>query len=184
MQLWSYATKSRLTENLKSHRNIYMFNGVVFIALGIFALFAPLMAAKFLFMLIGCLFLITGIFQLVVNFVTKHHFAYYITSLLAIAAGVILLVQPTAGIYFFGLIIALFLLLQGIMQLFYAGLYAPFRGWGWMLGSGILSIALALFVFLGWPLSAGWLFGFLIAINFILFGFSMLTIARHFDQNI
>lgn len=182
MLIFNDSTRTRLADNIKANRNMYIFNGVLFMGLGIIALIAPLAAAEFLFMLIGCLLVIAGVLQASFNFATKRHWSFYITAAIAIIAGILLVVRPEAGIYFFGMIIAVFLLLQGFMQLFYAGVYAPYRGWGWMLASGLLSIALAIFIFVGWPLSASWLFGVLIAINLMLFGFSLLTIAMYLDN--
>ncbi len=182
MLIFNESTKSRLADNIRANKRSYIFNGIVFLILGLVALAAPLVAAEFLFMLIGALLLLTGILQAVVSFTAKSHWSYYVTSAIAMIAGAVLIFQPEAGIYVFGIVIAIFLLLQGFMQLFYAGVYAPFRGWGWMLASGLLSIALATFIFLGWPLSASWLFGFLIGINLLLFGFSLIMIATNVDR--
>lgn len=172
-------TKSRLTDNIKANKSLYIFNGVMFMVLGIIALLSPLIAAEFLFILIGCILFVTGLFQGVVSYATKRHWSYYVTAGIAFLAGALLILQPEAGIYIFGMIIAVFLIVQGIMQIFYAGVYAPFKGWGWMLASGLLSILLAVFIYIGWPLSAAWLFGFLIAINLLMFGFALLTIATY-----
>ncbi len=132
--------------------------------------------------MIGCLLLLTGVLQAAFTYATKRHWSYYITGAIAVIAGALLIARPEAGIYFFGMIVAVFLLLQGFMQLFYAGVYAPYKGWGWMLASGLLSIALSVFIFVGWPLSASWLFGVLIALNLMMFGFSLLTIAMYLDR--
>ncbi len=176
------STKERLADNIRSNRNSYLFNGVMFMILGLIALFTPLMAAEFLFILLGCVLVIMGVFQAIVSFAGKRHWSFYITALLAIVAGLLLIFQPESGIYFFGMVVAIFLVLQGLMQLFYAGVYAPFRGWGWLLTSGLLSIALAIFIYVGWPLSAAWLFGFLIAINLLTFGFALITLALYVNK--
>lgn len=175
-------TKSRLVDNIRSNKSLYMVNGVMFMLLGIIAAIAPIFAAKFLFILIGCLLLITGIFQAVVSYASKRHWTYYLTAFIAILAGALLIMQPQTGIYFFGLIVAVFLFLQGIMQLFYSAAYVRFKGWEWLCASGLLSIALAILIFAGWPISAAWLFGFLIAINLLMFGFALITLARFIDR--
>lgn len=177
-------TRIKLTENIKVNKNLYVFNGIIFMVLGGIALASPLIAAEFLFILVGGLLLLTGLFQAVVSYAAKRHWSYYLSAVICISFGTLLILRPQAGILVLGTIIAIFLLLQGLTQLFYAGVYAPFRGWKWMLVTGLLSIALAILVFVNWPISTIWLLGVLVAINLILFGFSMLTIALNLGKSL
>lgn len=73
---------------------------------------------------------------------------------------------------------AIYFLMQGFIQLFTASLYAPFKGWRWVLLSGISSIFLAIIIYIGWPVTAVWLLGLMVGLNFITFGFSMIMLAN------
>lgn len=174
--------KSKLRQNIETHKNLYVLNGIVFIVLGLFCFAMPLAAAEFLGILIGLILVITGSFQLYLNFATTRHWSYYISAFIFLAAGALMILQPNVGAVALGAIVTTFLLLQGCMQLFYAGLYAPFYGWVWMLASGVLSILLAALVFSGWPSAAGWFLGILIGINLISFGASMLLLANFINK--
>ncbi|HSX19837.1 MAG TPA: DUF308 domain-containing protein [Gammaproteobacteria bacterium] len=169
--------KKQLTDNIKQNKNLYIFNGIMLLVLGIIALLAPLVAAEFLDILIGCLLFVTGLFQGVVSYAAKRHWTYYITAVISVIAGGLLILQPMAGMLALATIVAIFLLLQGCMQIFYAGIYAPFTGWIWMLLSGLVSIGLTAFIYVGWPITAIWFLGILVAINLISFGISMLVLA-------
>lgn len=175
-------TKKQLTENIKQNKNLYIFNAIMFMVLGVVALFAPLIAAEFLDLLIGCLLFITGLFQAVVSFAAKRHWTYYVTAIISIVAGCLLILQPAAGILALAAIIAIFLLLQGCMQIFYAGVYAPFKGWGWMLLSGFISICLCALIYVGWPTTAIWFLGIMVGINLISVGLSMLMLSLYLGK--
>lgn len=179
MMIWMIndATKKQLTDNIKQNKSLYVFNGVMFIVLGVVALCAPLIAAEFLDLLIGCLLLITGLFQGVVSYAAKRHWTYYVTAIISIIAGALLILQPAAGILALATVVAVILLIQGMMQIFYAGVYAPFSGWGWMLLSGVISIALTALIYVGWPTTAVWFLGILVGINLISLGVSMMMLS-------
>jgi len=155
----------------------------MFIILGIVAFMAPLIAAEFLDILIGVLLLLTGLAQATMSFVSKRHWTYYLGAAISIIAGSLMLMRPSAGILALAAIIAIFFLLQGCMQLFSAGMYAPFRGWGWILLSGIISICLTILIYVGWPITAVWLLAVLVGINFISFGFSMIMLTTYVNRS-
>lgn len=175
-------TKKQLTENIKQNKNLYIFNGIMFMVLGIIALFAPMIAAEFLDLLIGCLLFVTGTFQAVVSFAAKRHWTYYLTAVISVMAGLFLILQPAQGVLALAAIVSIILLLQGCMQIFYAGVYAPFKGWGWMLFSGIISISLIILIYIGWPTTAAWFLGILLGINLITVGMAMLMASKLISQ--
>lgn len=184
MIIWAISDdmKKQLTENIKQNKNLYVINGIMFMILGVVALTAPLIAAEFLDILIGCLLFITGSFQGVVSFAARRHWTFYFSAFISIVAGLLLILQPAAGILALAAIIAVFLLLQGCMQIFYSGVYAPFKGWSWMLLSGLISIALAALIYIGWPMSAIWFLGIMVGINLISFGLSMLMLSIYVNK--
>ena len=51
-------------------------------------------------------------------------------------------------------------------------------GWGWTVVGGIASILLALMIFAKWPSSSVWVIGMFVAIEMIMQGISMISIAR------
>jgi uncharacterized membrane protein HdeD (DUF308 family) len=179
MQAWlnNANLKRELEANVRDYKNFYMFNGIALIVLGLLALTAPLLAAEFLNFLVGILLLLTGFFQVSVNISTKQHWSYYISAVISIVAGAFLLIKPDAGVLALTAVVAIFMLLQGFMQLFYASIYAPLTGWVWMLVSGILSILLAILVYTGWPLSAAWFLGLLLGVNLISIGLAVIMLA-------
>jgi uncharacterized membrane protein HdeD (DUF308 family) len=181
MLIWMVndSVKKQLTENIKQHKKLYIFNGCMFMILGVIAFMAPLVAAEFLDILIGCLLLLTGIVQAGLTVVSKRHWSYYFSAIISIFAGSLMVFFPRTGILALAAIIAIFLLLQGCMQIFSASMYAPFKGWSWMLTSGLISVILAALIYAGWPITAIWFLGVLVGINFISFGISMIVLTKY-----
>lgn len=173
------AIKKQLQANIQQHKHLYFFNGLIFMALGIIAIMSPLIAAEFLDILIGCVLFITGVFQASVSYASGRHWTYYLTAIIYVVAGALLVIQPQAGILALATIIAIFLLLQGCVQIFYASVYAPFKGWGWMLVGGLISIALTALIYTGWPVTAIWFLGIVVGINLFAFGLSLLMLTIH-----
>lgn len=172
----------QLNSNLQQHAKMYYFNGVMLILLGMFALISPLVAATFLDLLIGCLFLITGLVQAGFSFATKRNWTYYVTAAIAIIAGMLMLLKPAAGILALGLIVLAFLVMQGVLQILSSALYSGCKGWGWLLFSGIISLLLAGIVFSSWPISATWILGVMIGVNFIAFGASLIMLTKYVNN--
>jgi uncharacterized membrane protein HdeD (DUF308 family) len=185
MLIWVMDTKlkKQLEQNVKQHKTLYIFNGAVFIIFGIIAFIAPMVAAEFLDILIGSLLLIMGLFQASVSYATKRHWTYYLSAIVSVLAGSLMIAKPMNGVLALAAIIAIFLLLQGFIQIFTASLYAPFKGWGWTLVSGVISITLAGLVYSGWPVTGVWFLGILVGFNFISFGASMIALTNFISNS-
>ena len=52
----------------------------------------------------------------------------------------------------------------------------PMKGWGWMVGSGVASIALSLIILMGLPVSSLVALGIILGINFISSGFALIMV--------
>ncbi len=99
-------------------------------------------------------------------------------ALLYIAAGIVMVNNPGASAAWFTMFIAAFLLLSGIFRIIIGcQVRGEVKGWAWTVFSGLASIVLASMIMTQWPLSGLWVIGFFIAIEMIMQGTSMITIA-------
>ena len=176
-------TKQNLMDNIRHNRNLYFFHGIVLLFLGIVSLFVPLLAAEILNVLIGCLLVLAGLFQILINYSAAKHWTFYFTGIISLLVGILLIVHPQVGILAITTVISIFLFIQGCVQIFYVGIYAPFRGWKWMLASGVINIALTLFIYFYWPTSAAWFLGIAIGINLIAFGIALLMLTNYLGKD-
>jgi len=165
-------------QRISEHRNWYRTQGIVFILLGISALVMPYATALAINLILGVALTIAGLFQLYSALKTSHKLAPGLSGLLALITGVLLLTFPLSGTIAVGTLIAVFLLLEGIIEAATATSFRPFQGWLWLLFSGFLSILLAILVIAGWPSMTLLFYGVVIGINLILLGISLLTLTK------
>jgi uncharacterized membrane protein HdeD (DUF308 family) len=104
-----------------------------------------------------------------------------ISALLAIAAGLVLLVTPVSGAVSLTLLLIAFFVLEGILSIMYALEHRQQLSgrWEWMLISGIVDLILAVMIFIGLPGSAAWALGLLVGINMIFGGTALVMMALH-----
>ncbi len=95
-----------------------------------------------------------------------------LSGLLYLGAAASLLYDPWFAAGLLTLILGVTLgaagLARGIVAVGWRG-----SGWGWMLASSLVSIALAVLIMLGWPGDALWVLGFVLAVDLIVQGIAL-----------
>jgi uncharacterized membrane protein HdeD (DUF308 family) len=101
--------------------------------------------------------------------------------LLAIAAGLVLLIEPISGAVSLTLLLIVFFIIEGVLSIMYAFEHKKdlSRRWGWMLASGIIDLILAGIILLGLPGTAAWALGLLVGINMLFGGSALIAMALH-----
>lgn len=172
-----------IEQELQAHKGKYLAQSGLFIAAGIIAAVFPTSTVVSLGMIIGALLLVTGLIRLVLSLKAKTHWWSLFSALLAIAIGAILLLQPLPMLLAFITLLAIFLTIEGILELLLALQFRPARNWHWMLVSGIITIILAIFLWIGWPILGFYYVGWALAINLIFYGVSLLMLVRAAAKN-
>lgn len=170
-----------MLENFRKNRKLLIFEGIILVLLGIFAIILPNIFTLGIELLLGWLFLAGGIVQSFRTFQSMHAEGFWpslIASLIAIAIGIMLLLYPIGGMITLTLLLTIFFVVEGIAKIILAiELRNQLPRWGWMLFSGILALAIAGIIWSQWPSSAYWVIGLLVGINMLFFGMSLLAIA-------
>jgi uncharacterized membrane protein HdeD (DUF308 family) len=138
------------------HWMMFLTEGIILVVLGIAAIVLPPIATIAFTIIIGWIFLISGVLGLITTFWARHApgFWWALTSaIIAIAAGVVLLLWPISGAVSLTLLLIAFFVVEGIAWILYAMEHRNELGgrWGWMLTSGIIDLILAAIVFSGLP---------------------------------
>jgi len=167
---------------IRAHWVLFLIRGVVMVILGLFAMAAPVFASLAVDIYAGWLFLISGITGLVTLFTVRNisNFLWtLIAAALAILAGVFLIWRPAAGVLSLTLLLTAFFFAEGITQILAAFKYRRVivNSWAWMLVSGIVDLALAAIIIIGWPGTAAWALGLLVGINMAGLALVMTSIA-------
>jgi uncharacterized membrane protein HdeD (DUF308 family) len=128
--------------------------GVLLIASGVLAVAMPFVAAFATALLFAWLLIVGGIAEVAYAIQTRHEAGFgwkFVGGVLTLALGILVLLAPLAGAASLGLLVGAFLLMGGIARTVLAFALRPAHGWGWVLADGLLSIAIAVLIAIGWP---------------------------------
>jgi uncharacterized membrane protein HdeD (DUF308 family) len=157
--------------------------GIVMILLGFVALSIIPYTTIGTSIVLGWLLVVSGIFEVIEGFQLRRSsnmFLHLIGGVLGIFVGLLIVTHPVAGALVFTMLFASFLTVSGVFHIVTAA-RLKFPRWGWAVFNGVVTLALGLMVWAGWPFSAAWFLGLAVGISLILRGWSyvMLAIAVH-----
>ena len=159
---------------------IILLEGVVLTILGLVALLQPFVMAVSLEFFLGSLLIIVGLvqgFRALTHLKEESSVPLLIGAGFALVAGILLLAYPLTGVITLTLLLTVFFFVDGIAKIINSWQYRPLKGWGWLLFSGIVSVALAVLITMGLPTSAVWVIGIYLGVYFLFVGFSLITLA-------
>ncbi|MGZ3745081.1 MAG: HdeD family acid-resistance protein [Pseudobdellovibrionaceae bacterium] len=154
--------------------------GVAYICLGVFALLVPTASTIGLTFALACLFIATGIIQFVHAVKLRHEqggVMRFLQSLLAIVAGVLIFLYPGIGMYGISLTLSFYFFIGAAMHWILAQAIAPGRARMWVYLSAIASFALGFYIVFTFPISALWVPGTLLGIEFLFSGTGLVGLA-------
>lgn len=173
-------------EKIQNIRNVLLWEGILFILLGVAAIAIPEVFTLGIELLLGWIFLIGGVVQLYRGFKSRHSASFapvLISALFYILFGVLLIAYPITGVVSLTILIAIAFFIDAVSKIALAFRSRPLQGWGWFLFSGVLSLLMAVIIIGGLPNTAVWVIGLLVGINMLFFGFSLLAIRTGVPKN-
>ena len=173
-----------LAQSIREHWVLFLVEGIVLVILGLLAIIIPPLGTIGFTIIIGWLFLISGIVGLVTTFWARHAPGFWwslFSAVLAIAAGIVVLVDPLRGAFTLTLLLIVFFTIEGVLTIMYALEHKKDLSgrWGWMMTSGIIDLILAAIILAGLPGTAAWALGLLVGINMLFGGTALIAMAMH-----
>jgi uncharacterized membrane protein HdeD (DUF308 family) len=156
--------------------------GGLLIVSGVLAVLMPGIAALATALIFAWLLIFGGAFEIVhaIQTRTRNGFAWKLASgVLTLVLGIAILVVPIAGVASLALMVGAFLLAGGIARTMLALRLKPHAGWGWILFDGLLSIAVAVLIAIGWPQSSLAFIGLLTGFSLIATGVRRIVLRNH-----
>jgi uncharacterized membrane protein HdeD (DUF308 family) len=174
--------QSKMSAAVRAHWRAFLIEGILLVILGFAAMVAPLIAGLAFTIFLGWMFLISGIMGLAMTFWARQSPGFWwslISAVLALGAGIILLMQPAQGVLTLTIVIGAYFLAEGVATIMYALEHRRelSERWSWMLFSGVLDILIAGMIITGLPGSAEWAIGLLVGINLVFGGASLIGMA-------
>ena len=145
--------------------------GIVTFVCGVLAIILPLTFSFGIALAIGCLILTAGIAHLFFAFDTRSVDGFLwqiLLSALYVMAAICLLVNPLLSVLSLTLILAIFLLLEGILELALYFVLRRFRHSVWVLIDGIGTLILGILMISQWPPASPQIIRALIGISLML----------------
>jgi uncharacterized membrane protein HdeD (DUF308 family) len=149
---------------------------IFLIVAGLIAILLPPLMGLGVTLYIGWLLIFSAIAHFA--FAWKSHSAgavmwEVLVGLVYLFAGGYLILHPLAGLLSLTLLLAIYLLVEGIFEIILAFKLTR-NGRFWMILEGVVTIVLAVMIWRTWPFSTIWAIGTLVGISMIFSGFSRL----------
>lgn len=153
---------------------------ILMIFAGIVGIAVPGMAGLAITTVFGWLLFFSAIMHLVYAFHARGTKAVLLEILLAIVygwIGIYLLMHPLVGLVSLTLVLGVYLLIEGILEIVEAVRLRPHPGWGWIFFDGVLTLILGAIVWRSWPFSSAWAIGTLVGISMLFSGITRLMLS-------
>jgi uncharacterized membrane protein HdeD (DUF308 family) len=159
--------------------------GLGLVILGLVACVAPLMSGLAIAVVVGLVLLAAGalavLFGVRARESGKGNLPLVIGGLAGIS-GVVLIVQPSAGLSVVRWILIAYMLISGASEVALALRLRPDDGWAATLGGAAVSIAGALVLWYGWPISGARAVGLLVGTKLIASGWAVMRFHRALES--
>jgi uncharacterized membrane protein HdeD (DUF308 family) len=174
--------QSDMSAAVREHWKAFLFEGILLVILGLAAMILPPLASLAVTIFLGWMFLISGVAGLALTFWARQMPGFWwslVSAVLAIGAGIILLVKPVQGTLTLTIVVGAYFLAEGVTTIMYALEHRRelSERWSWLLVSGIMDILIAGIIIAGLPGSALWAIGLLVGINLVFGGASLIGMA-------
>jgi uncharacterized membrane protein HdeD (DUF308 family) len=157
--------------------------GILTMLLGLMALASPLMTGISLVILLGSFVLLGGILRLIWTFRGLATGPFPIlTGALTVLCGLVMVFDPILASGFLTILIAIYLVMDGLYEIFAALGQRPQSGWVWMLFGGVLSLLLGLMIWRQFPLSGAWAMGLFLGFKLLFIGMTMAGVGRAVEK--
>lgn len=164
------------TEELRAigdHWGLVSAAGILLVVCGIAAIASPFLASFAAILLIGFLMVVGGLATIFGGI--RHHASgglafYFVTGLLAVVAGLIILAHPGPSLLVVTMLVAIWLLVAGVFRLAAGFLHRPDRVW--LIVGGLLAVVLGLLLLADPATHALWFIGLVVGIELIFAGWS------------
>ena len=148
--------------------------GIIIVLMGIFAMGSPFIAGVSLAIAVGFILIIGGFGQLVFALKARAGLFSIILAFLTIIAGGYMVSNPGVALATMTMVLAIYLVISGVLEVMMAFQIKPVRGWGWALFSGVISVLLGAMIWSQFPVSGVWTVGTLIGIKLFFSGWTLL----------
>jgi uncharacterized membrane protein HdeD (DUF308 family) len=167
-------------KQIADHWGWFLALGILLVLAGVAAILFPLVSTIATKIALGWIFLVSGALLIVHAFSSQQWRGFIwglLLGVLYVIAGGWLAFFPFTGIITLTLLLAALFLAEGVLEVIMAVRVRPHEGWGWLVLSGLIAIAVGAMIAAELPGSAIWAIGLLAGINLLSSGVSFVVLA-------
>ncbi len=167
-------------DDVRKARRWLMVTAILALLGGAAAITLPPVATLTMTIFIGWILVYSGVVMAIHSWTQRaagRTWERALQALLALVIGIYMVLFPGAGALSLTLLLVIWFVISGGLQLAAARQLRGLPGAGWMLFGGVLAILLAVLIALDLPSSAAWAIGLVVGINLIFWATRMLVAA-------
>jgi uncharacterized membrane protein HdeD (DUF308 family) len=153
--------------------------GGIIAVLGILAILFPFFTGLSLSVLLGALLVVGALVHVGQAFSAGGFWGVVWQIVLGILygfAGITLMANPVVGLTTLTLLVIAFFVVDGVVEIGWAFAGRGNDGWVWLLVSGVVSLLLAVLLWVGFPSTAVWAVGVLFGVNLLTTGVTLIML--------
>jgi uncharacterized membrane protein HdeD (DUF308 family) len=174
------AMREAMRETVKRYSFWYLVQGILMAVAGVLAIIYPMLASVAMMVLLGWILIVSGVVQ-AIGLIGARHVPHLwlqlISVVLSIVVGWLLLSRPEGGLMLFTVLLLVYFMVEGISKVIFGLTIRPLPNWGWVFGSGAVSILLALYLFANLTSVSEWVLGLLLGIQLLCEGMALTYLA-------
>jgi uncharacterized membrane protein HdeD (DUF308 family) len=176
----AYGIPKSITQSVRAKWGWFLLLGIILVLGGALAILLPVASTLATSLFLGAILFVSGVFQVIHAFQVKTWGGFFwdlIVGLVQVGGGVLVYLNPFAGAVTLTLLIAAVFIAQGLTQLMLAFKVRPHDGWGWLLASGLIALAVAVMLMMKFPAASITAPGVLAGVSILFSGISYIMIA-------
>ena len=181
------AMRDAMRQTVRRYWLWYLIQGILMVVTGVLALIYPWIASVAMVRLLGWFLIISGVLQ-AIGLIGAREVPYFwlelISAVLPIVLGLLLLRHTDVQLLFFSVLLLAYFMIEGLVKGLFALTIRPFPNWGWVLASGLIGIALSVYLWANLSTVSAWMLAVLLGILLVVEGAALASLAWRARQEI
>jgi len=179
--------RDAMRQTVRRYSLWYLVQGILMVVTGVLALIYPWIASVAMVRLLGWFLIVSGVLQ-AIGLIGAREVPYFwlelISAILPIVLGLLLLRHEDVSLYFFSIVVIVYFMIEGIVKILFALTIRPFPSWGWVFLSGVIGIALSIYLWANLSIVSALMLAILLGVLLVVEGAALASLAWRARQPI
>ena len=172
--------RDAMRQTVRRYSLWYLVQGILMVVTGVLALIYPWIASVAMVRLLGWFLIVSGVLQ-AIGLIGAREVPYFwlelISAILPIVLGLLLLRHEDVSLYFFSIVVIVYFMIEGIVKILFALTIRPFPSWGWVFFSGLIGIALSIYLWANLSIVSALMLAILLGVLLVVEGAALASLA-------